>query len=172
MKKITFILLLGLSLHYNVYSLGKGNFIIGGGISYQETGGDLLTTKQMTIAPTLQYLILPGMGVGVEVNYLKLTVENEKATQYSIGPKLTGFFEINDTGTLYASGTYLFGELKDSYKDQSFKLALGSMVFVRKNIGIFCEGYFAKILRDYDEANFTNKGNEMGIQFGMNLIID
>ncbi|HEX7118849.1 MAG TPA: outer membrane beta-barrel protein [Longimicrobiales bacterium] len=84
------------------HALDRGSFRVGGTASFTSAGGEVDgdpvdRETQLTLAPSVQYFLLPGLAVGGNLSLSRRGFGDDDAvTSYGIGPAVTYYFGADD----------------------------------------------------------------------------
>ena len=106
------LLLLGTAAFGADGPVAKGSMLLSGGLSftmqsgdlYENDDGDAFTTLAFT--PGFGYFVSPGLMVGANVNYLKMSQGDNSASVTSFGPMVTYYFGANNGRTEFKGTVY------------------------------------------------------------------
>lgn len=180
MKKLTIIalfLILPAFLFAQEYAVDKGSMLVGGSAGFMSLSGDLYEdadeegSTQFWVSPSVLYFIMPGLGVGADLNFSKYSQGDYSETEMGIGPTVAYFIgDANSSMYPFVSATYLFGTETDKYDSQEMKHTETSIMFrggvmfmVAKTTGIGIAGFYDMDSRKHEDADEATKGNAFGV---------
>ena len=153
----------------------KGSRLISGGFSFSSQGGDLYGGSDdrltiVSIVPSLFYFVAPGIGLGADLAFTRMSSGDDSMTSWGVGPKIGFFKDSGGDAIPYISGgvNYLsIGDGDDSENGLRFKF--GGGVLIRKgHLAMAIEvGYiFDRYKFDGDDESTTGNTIVVGIGFG------
>ena len=133
------ILLLGSSLVQSQEATDRGAKLVSGALSFSSQGGDLhegfdgdrLTT--IAVVPSVFYFIAPGIGLGGDLSYTRLSQGDNSFTTWGAGPKVGYFIDSGGNTIPFVAGgvnflsTDLFGD-----SETGFGFKVGGGILIRK----------------------------------------
>ena len=158
------------------YAVDKGSMLVGGEAGFAMMGGDLYKDFDdnkmtvMTISPTLMYFIAPGLGIGADVEFTKMSQGDMSSTTMGVGPGIA-YFIGNASSTMYPylSASYIFGSEKVKYDNDEAKVTTANIVFrggimfmVAKTTGIGIAAFYSMDSGKHEDYDAV-KGNVMGV---------
>ncbi len=161
-------LLLAVSLWLPVVAFGqaspidKGSLIVGGNanLSAPSNGFNGDRSFNLTVSPSVQYFVAPGLALGGGVTLGVLG----KRFAGGIGPKVSYFFKGKEERALYpfvsASASYFRAFGSDSGVAD---VSGGAVLMIAKNVGLTGEAFYTQDLSD--------EANNLGLRFGITAFV-
>ena len=165
----------------------KGKILVSGGFKFSSDKTELederLTTVQFD--PSLNYFVVPGFSIGINISLERLSMYDSSITQFGIGPQVYYFFgskkkSSNEKGRVYPylglayliksytwkeSDPYYYENYSETLKGSSFKSSFGVTYMVSGSVGFFGEAVYE--LYSWDNLN----GNVMNLVLGFKIFL-
>jgi hypothetical protein len=153
-----------------------GAALVGGGVSFSSQGGDLyggsdddrLTT--LAIVPSLFYFVAPGIGIGGNISYDRMSQGDASFTTWGVGPQIGYFMDSGGNAIPFVAGGVNFlsiGNQDDS--ESGFRFKFGGGVLIRKDhMAVSIEAAYVIDRYKFEGAEEAITGNTIviGIGFG------
>lgn len=173
--KLTLIMLLGFNLALGQSrneATDKGASIISGMFSLSSQGGDLyewegerFNTFQVT--PSLIYFIAPGIGLGADISYERMSQGGDSFTTWGAGPKIGYFIDSGSNTIPFVAGSFNYLDFDDG--DNGLRIKLGGGLMIRKgHLGVSVEANYSidRIKYEFSGMSDSISGNSFGITVG------
>lgn len=149
----------------------KGNFLVGGSLSFTNSKNGDLTFNSLSLNPTISYFFIENLAVGVITPY---TYSNNSfggittnSNSYSIGPTVRYYFPLNEHWAIFPEVDYSAGWQKSHDNTAStsstnihlFRGGAGATYFINKNVGIEGFLYYQDSRTDYTYYNSAMPSN-------------
>ena len=169
------------------YATDRSSWLVDGSAGYTRMSVEASTyetrSNQVSLAPSLQYFVVPGFAVGLSLDYR--TADNTHTpdgspsqsltfTSTGVGPTLSYYHGTADQKVLpFVSGTYTFQNWKvdaqttdDERKTRSVEVAVGVLLLMADHVGLTAEVFIRDgNVEDQDgvESNENLSGFRVGI---------
>jgi hypothetical protein len=167
------------------YAVDRGSVLIDGQASFTSTGAEVDgedvddRVTQLSITPSLQYFILPGLALGGELTLARAWDDDDSNTVYGIGPAVTYYFGAGERPWYpYLGGSIQFThEERDSddgpdLPDVSFRTykgAAGLLFMMSPGVGINAELFYQ--LASQDTGDLDLERDIYGLAVGVSAFV-
>ncbi len=156
------------------YAIDKGSYLLGGTVSFTSTGGDTLFDEderltEFSINPDLAYFVIPGLALGANVSYSRISERNFSFTTIGIGPSIAYYFGgPANKAYPFVAGSVLYASSDGDISGFGSELAGGVSYMIARNVGLTGEAFyrlsrlsgdvFPGVERDFDSNTFGLRG--------------
>jgi hypothetical protein len=161
-----------------VPALDQGSLILGGQASLTSTGfdDDDSRTTGISIAPRIQYFVVPGLALGADVILARSSSDDFTTTGYALGPIATYYLPTQATAHPFVSGSVLFGQTNretpagdvDSSESQ-YRASVGLLFFLTDAVGISTELFYTS--RQSETESIESDSDAFGLAVGFSAFI-
>lgn len=152
----------------------RGAALISGIFSFTSQGGDLyggfdndrLTT--IAIVPSLFYFVAPGIGIGGDLSYNRVSRGDFSATIWGVGPKI-GYFVDSGSNTIpfVAGGINYLSIGDDDDSEGGLRFKFGGGILIRKgHMAVSIEVSYVLDRFKFEGASESTTGNTIAIGVG------
>ncbi len=168
-------LLMGLSLVYGQRSAAtdRDAMLVSGMVSFSTQGGDLYEQDDdrfttLTITPGLLYFIAPGIGLGIDYSYTRISERGTTSSSWGAGPKMGIFFDSGASFIPFVSGgvNYLSIDPGDVSESGLRMKVSGGMLIRNGHLAVSVEAGFVYDRFKFEGASSATTGNTILIGVG------
>lgn len=173
MRKITFFILLALLVNITNAQITKGNWMLGGEVSYSSTDYNSenfssVKSYYLKISPQAGFFFRDKLAAGVKAGINSEGVRVNNFTDFNIGPFVRYYFlSPENRVNLLAEGLYQYGFDKfsnaNSVSKNTFSFSVGPAIYFNSVVGL-------EILASYSTYKFADiEGRNNTIMIGVGL---
>lgn len=178
MKKFVLLIMVVISGHQLSFSqVTKGNFLLGGSISYQSTkfsdGGD--NTNIFNVMPDVGYFFADRFAGGLRAAFTNYSNDGDSYRDLLIGPFARYYFlpAANKTN-IFLDGSFMFGSEKDEGFDAisktQFAFAAGPAFFINPHVAVEATVGWRSLKYEDDEGRYNTFGIAVGFQIHLDCM--
>lgn len=148
--------------------------IVSGMLSFSSQGGDLyggfdderLTT--ITIMPSFIYFVAPGIGIGGDLSYSRLSRGENSLTTWGVGPKIGYFMDSGGNIIPFFAGGINYLSISDEEDGENgFRFKFGGGILIRRDhMAISIEAAYVIDRFKFEGASESTTGNTIVIGVG------
>jgi hypothetical protein len=145
------------------HAVDRGSLMLGGTAGFTSSGssvnGESLDDRvtQISLAPQLLYFIVPGLAIGGEVLFSRISSDGDALTSYGFGPAATYYFGREErTAYPHIGGSMQFAWTSDDSTDadqpslMGFRGAAGVLFMLSDAVGLNTELFYQLLERESD----------------------
>ena len=170
------------------YATDKGSFLIGGAASLSSSGNDFEGGRSTTlsIAPSAQYFVIPGLAVGGTIGWAYASYEDFSFSTLNVGPRLSYYFG-RSAQNIYPFVSAAVGYLRSSSDsgafDQTasgtqFDVSGGATFMIARNVGLTGELFYTQRSEETDtdvgllgDITTAFGSDSFGLRFGISAFV-
>lgn len=150
----------------------KGSSIISGMFSYSSQGGDLYAWDDerfntFQLIPSFFYFVAPGIGLGADISYERMSQGDDSFTTWGAGPKIGYFMDSGSNTIPFVAGGFNYLDMDDG--DNGSRIKLGGGLLIRKGhlaVSIEANYNIDRIKFEFGGMSESESGNSFGISVG------
>jgi hypothetical protein len=174
---VTVVLLMAIpatAVQMRTAATSKGASLVSGMLSFSSQGGDLYSWEDdrlttIAIVPSYFYFVAPGMGIGGDISYNRMSQGDHSLTNLGIGPKIGYFIDSGSPSIPYIAGgiNYLsIGDEDDSESGWRFKFG-GGVLIRQGHLAVAIEADYFMDRFTFEEADKATTGNAIIVAVGL-----
>ena len=178
MKKLALLVMIAISSYQLSFSqVTKGNFLLGGSISFQSTkyseGGN--NTGIFNFMPDVGYFFADRFAGGLRASFTNVSDEGDSYRDLLIGPFARYYFlPAAQKTNIFLEGNFMFGSEKyegfDASSKTQFGFAAGPAFFINPNIAVEATVGWHSLKYEDDEGRYNTFGLAVGFQIHLDCM--
>jgi hypothetical protein len=167
------------------YAVDKGSVNVGGTASFVSSKADVADVSQprittLSLAPHLLFFVAPGLAVGGEAMFGRVSSDGNSTTQYGIGPAINYYFGHEDRNWYPFVGASARvshlngnGNLGSDFRD--LRASAGLLFLLSRSVGINSEFYLSRTHTTFESPvtleELDSNTSAFGLAIGISAFI-
>ena len=152
------------------YAVDRGSLLVGGSGGFSSTGTEQDEddrTTQLSIRPSVEYFVAPGLSLGGELQYSRFSNGGDASTTFGVGPAMSYYF-----GGRSRRSVYPFVSVGGAYSRSGgttglgFDASVGALAMLADAVGVNGSLYYQN--RFYEEFS---DNNSFGLAVGISAFV-
>jgi hypothetical protein len=170
------------------YAVDRGSVLIDGQASFTSTGAEVNGEEaddrvtQLSISPSLQYFLLPGLAVGGEIRFSRRSDEDDTSWAYGIGPAVTYYFGAAADRYWYPYLGATFQLIREERNrdegpdpaditTRGYKGAAGAVFMISRSVGFNVELFYQVFEQELEDSDAEFEANTYGLAIGISAFV-